>query len=86
MLCDNVAALDLALHRRLSPLFHPLHLQSITSMGYTRAVSRDLAKMLNRPFDGRNGSREYSKDKKRVAVLLAAVNARNRVALGAEIR
>ncbi len=55
-------------------------------MGYTRAVSRDLAKMLNRPFDGRNGSREYSKDKKRVAVLLAAVNARNRVALGAEIR
>ena len=42
-------------------------------MGYTRAVSRDLAKMLNRLFDG-------------VAVLLAAVNARNRVALGAEIR
>ena len=55
-------------------------------MGYTRAVSRELAKMLNRLFDGRNGSREYSKDKKRVAVLLAAVNARNRVALGAEIR
>ena len=54
-------------------------------MGYTRAVSRDLAKMLNRPFDGRNGSREYSKDKKRVAVLLAAVNARNHQGLPAAV-